>query len=165
MITLEKSGVIPGPDEEPVESVRRMIPGEVQDRNPKAAEYLQLLGALEAELEKAMHAIARNALPDLEESIANQQVLSSRLTALVNELCVPLEAEGLTYQVQMDENLKQQIHSASDSLQKLNRRYAALLKHSSRSVALMAALFSSFRGEIQEASGSRSKYQTWSCQM
>jgi hypothetical protein len=58
-----------------------------------------------------------------------------------------------------------QIHSASDSLHRLNQRYAALLQHSSRSVALMTALFNSLRGQIQEASGPRLKYQTWSCQM
>lgn len=112
-----------------------------------------------------MQAIAQNALSDLEESVACQQVLSSRLTVLVNEICVPLEADPSTSQACLDENVKHQIYAASDSLQKLNRRYAALLQHSSRSVALMAALFSSVKGQFQEASGPRLKYQTWSCQM
>jgi hypothetical protein len=61
--------------------------------------------------------------------------------------------------------MKQQIRSASQTLQRLNQRYAALLRHSSRSVAQMASLFSSFQGKFQEASGPRLKHQTWSCQM
>jgi len=112
-----------------------------------------------------MHAIAQNALPDLEESVASQQALSSRLTALVNEICVPLEAEASASQTLLNENAMQQIRIASESLRNLNRRYAALLQHSSRSIALMAALFNSVKGQIKEASGPRLKYQTWSCQM
>ena len=142
-----------------------MTSGGIQDRNQMAAEYLQLLGCLAGELERAMHAIAENALPDLEESVANQQDLSSRLTVLVNQICIPLEAEATGSQASVDQSLIGQIRSASDSLQHLNRRYAALLQHSSRSVALMTALFNSLRGQIQEASGPRLKYQTWSCQM
>jgi hypothetical protein len=142
-----------------------MNSGDAQNRNRKAAEYLQLLGVLSAELEKAMHAIAQNALPDLEESVVNQQALSGRLTSLVNQICIPLETEAPSSQPCIDEDMIRQIRSASDSLQRLNRRYAALLQHSSRSVAQMAALFNSVRGQIQEASGPRLKYQTWSCQM
>jgi len=142
-----------------------MNPGDAQNRDRKAAEYLQLLGVLSAELEKAMHAIAQNALPDLEESVVNQQALSGRLTSLVNQICVPLETEAPGSRPCIDGDMMRQIRSASDSLQKLNRRYAALLRHSSRSVAQMAALFNSVRGQIQEASGPRLKVQTWSCQM
>lgn len=142
-----------------------MISGGVQDRNQMAAEYLQLLGSLASELERAMHAIAENALADLEGSVANQQDLSSRLTLLVNQICIPLEAEATGSQVSVDESLMGQIRSASDSLQILNKRYAALLQHSSRSVALMTALFNSLRGQIKEAPGPRLKYQTWSCQV
>jgi len=124
-----------------------------------------VLGALGGELEKAMHAIAHNALPDLEESVTNQQVLSGRLTSLVNQICIPLETAAPISQRCLDEDMIRQIRSASYSLQQLNRRYAAMLQHSSRSVAQMAALFNSVRGQIQEASGTRLKVQTWSCQM
>jgi hypothetical protein len=142
-----------------------MNSGDAQNRNLKAAEYLQLLGSLAVELEKAMNAIAQNALPDLEESIVNQQALSSRLTVLVNQICVPLKTETPASKPGLDEEMIGQIHTASNSLQQLNRRYAALLQHSSRSVAQMVALFNSVRGQIQEASGPRLKVQTWSCQM
>jgi flagellar biosynthesis/type III secretory pathway chaperone len=137
----------------------------VQDRDLKATEYLQTLRSLTHELEKAMQAIARNALPELEESIDSQQVLSARLNELADDLCVPLQADATISQASLDDEMKQQIRSASQTLQRLNQRYAALLRHSSRSVAQMASLFSSFQGKFQEASGPRLKHQTWSCQM
>lgn len=142
-----------------------MIATAVQVRNGKAVEYLQVLRLLASELERAMQAIAQNALSDLEESVANQQMLSGRLTVLVDELCVPLKVSRLEAPAQVDEDSVRQIRIASDQLQRLNQRYAALLQHSSRSVALMASLFGSFKGQFQEASGPRLKQQTWSCQM
>jgi len=84
---------------------------------------------------------------------------------LVDELCVPLEVSRLETPAPVDEDSVRQIRIASDQLQRLNQRYAALLQHSSRSVALMASLFGSFKGQFQEASGPRLKQQTWSCQM
>jgi hypothetical protein len=137
----------------------------VQDRELKAADYLLSLRSLTSELEKAMQAIARNALPDLEESVATQQMLSSRIRELADDLCVPLEANSTLPPVSLDKDMTIEIRAASDELQTLNQRYATLIRHSSRSVALMAALFSSLKGQIQEASGPRLKHQTWSCQM
>ena len=142
-----------------------MTVASVQDRNQQAVEYLYVLRSLATELERAMQAIAQNRLSDLEDSVANQQMLSGRLGELVRELCVPLEADTAVFQTDTDDDQMRQIFTASAALQKLNQRYAALLKHSSRSVALMASLFSSFKGQFQEASGSRLKHQTWSCQM
>jgi len=137
----------------------------VPDRELQAAEYLQSLRSMTGEMERAMQAIARNALPELEESVANQQALSARLSTLANELCVPLEAKAAISQTSVDEELMSQIRNAMGTLQNLNRRYAALLQHSSRSVAVMASLFNSFKGQFQEASGPRLKHQTWSCQV
>jgi hypothetical protein len=141
-----------------------MISAGVQDREARAAEYLQSLHSLTMELERAMQAIAHNALSELEESVANQQVLSAQLGVLADELCVPLKASA-TRQTYADEDMMRRIHDAAGKLEKLNRQYAALLKHSSRSVALMSSLFGSFQGQFQEASGPRLKHQTWSCQM
>jgi len=142
-----------------------MLAAAQQERNDKAAEYLQLLRSLAAEMEVAMQSIARNSLSEFEDSVASQQLMSSRLVALVNELCIPLESNPSTSEARMDECMIHQIQGASETLQALNRRYAALLQHSSRSVAQMTSLFSSFQGQFQEASGPRLKHQTWSCQM
>jgi hypothetical protein len=135
------------------------------DRNLQAAEYLQLLRALAGEIERAMQAITNNHLSDLEESVENQQGISARLSVLVNDICVPLQAGPSSSHDSFDDSVMNQIQTASNTVQKLNQRYAALLQYSSRSVALMVSLFSSVNGQIQEASGPRLKYQTWSCRM
>jgi hypothetical protein len=136
-----------------------------QDRDRIAAEYLQLLEALRGELDKAMRAIANNALAQFEESIASQQILSARLVVLAEKLSPSLKAESATPPIPVNDDLMHRILIAGYSLQKLNRTYAALLHHSSRSTAAMVSLFASIRGQFQEASGPRLKYQTWSCQM
>ena len=69
-----------------------MKPAGVQDRDLKAAQYLQSLHELAHELERAMQAIAHNALAEFEESIANQQSLCFRLGELANDISAPLEA-------------------------------------------------------------------------
>ena len=142
-----------------------MTANAVQDRNGKAAEYLQLLQSLASEMQKAMQAIAHNALPDLEESVASQQIMSARLLVLADEISPSLKTNSATSATGIDEDMLQQVQAAGAALQKLNRRYAALLQHSSRSIALMASLFSSYKGQLKEASGPRLKHQTWSCQM
>jgi hypothetical protein len=137
----------------------------VRDRELQAAEYLQSLRSMTSEMERAMQAIAHNTLPELEESVANQQILSVRLGTLANDLCVPLEAKDTISHTNVDVELMSQIRGAMGTLQNLNRQYAALLQHSSRSLAVMASLFNSAKGQFQEASGPRLKHQTWSCQM
>lgn len=141
-----------------------MIAVSVRTRTVQAGEHLQLLRSLAQELERAMQAIARNDIDALELSIANQQEMSSQLNALAEETkaspaALPFSSDSI------DPDLTQQIRAASGELQQLNLRYSILLQHSSRSVALMASLFSSFRGEFKEASGIRLSRQTWSCQM
>jgi hypothetical protein len=116
-------------------------------------------------MEKAMRAIAHHALSDLEESVASQQIMSARLLVLADEISPSLKSNSAVSQAGEDQDIMLQVQTAGDTLQKLNRRYAALLQHSSRSVALMASLFSSYKGQIKEASGPGLKHQTWSCRM
>jgi hypothetical protein len=142
-----------------------MTANAVRDRNSMAQEYLELLQSLASEMQKAMQAIAHNALPDLEESVASQQIMSARLLVLADEISPALNSNPAVSPAGLDAEMMQQVRVAGDSLKNLNRRYAALLQHSSRSVALMASLFNSYKGQFKEASGPRLKHQTWSCQM
>ncbi len=142
-----------------------MIAAGPQDRNRQATEYLQILRSLTSELKLALYAISHNALSDFEESVVDQEVLSTRLSMLAAELSSSRTANPMTSLTGIESDLKSQILAAAEELQTLNRSYAALLQHSSHSVALMASLVGSFKGQFQEASGPRSKYQTWSCQM
>ena len=141
-----------------------MTTTEVQEGKGKQEEHLQILFSLAHELERAMQAIAHNSLSELEDSVANQQALSDRLVELGRDVNRRFK-KGADDQVQVDADLMQQVRNASATLQTLNRRYSALLQHSSHSVGLMVSLFSSFGGQIKEGSGSRLKHQTWSCQI
>lgn len=142
-----------------------MIETVVQDRNSKLAEYLQLLRLMAFELNRAMQAMVQNSPTGLEDSLANQQIFSDRLGELADDLCRPANDRFISTSPDTDNGMTDQIRAASDALQTLNRRYAALIKHSSHSVALMVSLFSSFQGQMQEDSGSRLKQHTWSCQI
>lgn len=135
------------------------------DRDGKVEEYLQLLRSLARELERAMHAISRNELSEFEESVANQQELSSRLGELASCLNQVESSSQDSQGIATDDGLMLQIGIASAALQSLNQRYAALIAHSSRSVAMMVSLFNSFKGNLQEVPGARPKLQTWSCQV
>ena len=137
----------------------------VQDRNSKLEEYLQLLGSMAFELERAMSAISGNSIQALEESLANQEAFSTRLVELADDLSRPSRPEMPVVRGAGDDTLLARVQAASSELQSLNRRYAALLQFSSHSVAMMVSLFSSYQGQIQEVSGPRLKYQTWSCQI
>ncbi|HEX4031297.1 MAG TPA: hypothetical protein VHX20_13090 [Terracidiphilus sp.] len=142
-----------------------MIAADVRTRSVKAEEHLQLLRLLATELERAMDAMSRNDLPELEDSIANQQDLGRQLVQLADELSA---ASRPSYPMPFqsgDSDVMQEIRNATGDLQRLNFRYSVLLEHSSRSVALMASLFTSFQGQLQEDSGARPKHQTWSCRM
>jgi hypothetical protein len=142
-----------------------MIETVVQDRNIKLEEYLQLMRLMAFELDRAMKAIGDNSLQALEDSIANQQVFSDRLGELAEDLRCPAPERPLPLAAHADRGLMAQIGAASEALQSLNRRYSALLKHSSHSVAMMVSLFSSFQGKMQEDSGVRWQQHTWSCRI
>jgi hypothetical protein len=136
---------------------------EPQIRNGKAGEHLHLLRALALELQRAMAAIAASDLPELEDSVANQQELSARLTLIAEDWATSLKSDPAAWFEGVDASLRDQIRSAAAELRKLNLRYSLLLQHSSRSVALMTSLFRSFRGQLQEAPGAGLHKQTWSC--
>ena len=142
-----------------------MISTGIEDRNEKLEEYLQLLNSMAFEVERAMSAISRNSIDALEESLANQEAFSTRLVELADDLSTPSMPEATAGPDRGDSRIMRQVRTASDRLQSLNRRYAALLKFSSHSVALMVSLFSSYQGQLREGSGARAKLQTWSCQI
>jgi hypothetical protein len=142
-----------------------MIAVDVRTRSVKAGEHLQLLRSLASELERAMDAMSRNDLQELEDSVANQQELSQQLGRLADELGSSVQTVCPIPPQSADTDLMGEIRTATGELQRLNFRYSVLLQHSSRSVALMASLFTSFQGQLQEASGPRLKHQTWSCRV
>lgn len=142
-----------------------MIATQVEDRNAKLGEYLEHLQSMALELERSMQAIGENSLVPLEDSIANQQMLATRLSDLARSLSTSSAQAPKAVAGSDDKALMLNIRSAAEKLHNLNQSYAALLRHSSHSVGLMISLFRSFRGQMQEDSGAGLKQQTWSCQM
>jgi hypothetical protein len=135
------------------------------DREQQAREYLSVARSLITELERAVQAISCNAVSDLEESIAEQEILTARLMVLRRQLWVRNDSHPAIVQPALDWELAKEVVVAHAELQGLNRIYEAVLGYSSHSASLMASLLNSFKGHFQEASGPRLKYQTWSCQM
>ncbi len=127
-----------------------------------AANYLQQLQALAFEIAVATDAIAANALPSLQESVAKQEMLCSSLASMANALSEGLRSSDQPSHSGIDPAFKLKIRAATETLQQLNLKYAALLKHSGKSIALLILLCTSHSGQFPEARGLRSKQQTWS---
>ena len=137
----------------------------LQSRDQIAASYLQQMQALAFEISVAMDAIAANALPKFQESVARQEMLCAGLASMANTVSNGFRALDHPLPSSADAEIQRKIRAASGAIRELNLQYAALLKHSGKSIALLALLCRSHQGQFQEARGSRLKHQTWSCQM
>jgi hypothetical protein len=137
----------------------------LQTRDEIAAKYLQQLQELAFEISVATGAIAANALPRFQESVAKQEMLCAclvKLASTVGEGFGPSEQPSFSG---IDPAVEKKIRAASGTIRELNLQYAALLRHSGRTIALLASLCRSHTGQFQEARGPRLKHQTWSCEM
>jgi hypothetical protein len=137
----------------------------LQTRDRIAARYLQQLQALAVEISVATDAIATNALPRFQESVAKQEMLCSDLATMANTVSEGIRSSHQPLVEHIDAAVEMKIRATSKAIRELNLQYAALLKHSGKSIALLSLLCNSHTGRFQEARGSRLKYQTWSCEM
>lgn len=142
-----------------------MNDGAPETRDRMAAVYLQQLQELAGELCVATDAIAANALARFQDSVARQEVLCASLTCMAGRVSEELRSPNRLQSSSIDSSLQSKIHVAGETLRELNLRYAALLKHSGKTIALLASLCNSHTGRFQEARGPRLKHQTWSCEM
>jgi len=134
-------------------------------RDQLAAAYLQEMQALAREISISMDTIAANALPKLQDSIAKQEMLCSSLACMAHAVSDGFKPSAQPYFSGIDAAVEKKIGATRKTLLDLNLKYAALLKHSGRTIALLSTLCKSHTGQFQEARGPRSKYQTWSCEM
>lgn len=137
----------------------------LQTRDQIAAAYLQHMQELGHEISAAMDAIASNAIPEFQESVARQEMLCASMAAMANTVGEGFRSSKETTLAGIDPAVEFKIRAASKAILELNLQYSALLRHSSRSIALLALLCRSYTGEVQEARGPRLKHQTWSCEM
>jgi hypothetical protein len=134
-------------------------------RDRIAATYLQQLQTLALEISVAMDAISSNALSRLQDSIAKQEMLCAGLVTMANTVSEGLRSPAQPLFSSIDPAVELKIRATSLSIRELNLQYAALLKHSGKSIALLASLCRSHTDQFQEARGARLKRQTWSCEM
>ena len=130
-----------------------------------AASYLQQMQELAFEISVATDAIATNALPRLQESVAKQEMLCASLATMISVFGDGSAASEKHLTPCNDAAIKSKIQAARLAVVELNLQYAALLKHSGKSITLLISLCRSHTGRSQEARGPRSKQQTWSCEM
>lgn len=137
----------------------------IQTPDELAASYLQQLQELALEISVATDAIAANALTRLQESVAKQEMLCISLATMANAFGDGSAASEKLVTQLSDTTIKSKIRSGRRAVVELNLQYAALLKHSGKSISLLISLCRSHTGRSQEARGPRSKQQTWSCEM
>lgn len=134
-------------------------------RDQIAATYLQHMQDLAFEISIAMEAIAANAMPKFQESVARQEMLCASLATTANTVSKGLRTCERPSPTCVDREVEEKIRATGAAIRELNLQYAALLKHSGRSIAILASLCTNHTGRFQEARGSRLKHQTWSCEM
>jgi hypothetical protein len=137
----------------------------LQTRDEIAVIYLQQLQELAFEISAATDAIAANALSKFQQSVARQEMLCSSLASMANTVGEGLRSSQQPSRSGIDSTVEARIRAASSTLHELNLQYAALLRHSGRSIAVLASLCRTHTGQFQEARGPRLKHQTWSCEM
>ena len=137
----------------------------VQKRDDLSDIYLQQLQALAFEISVATNAIAGHALTTLQDSVAKQEMLCASLATIAYALGDGSRLSEQPLVPGPDSAVEVKIRAARRAVRELNLQYAALLKHSGRSIALLISLCRSHTGRFQEARGPRLNHQTWSCEM
>jgi hypothetical protein len=135
-----------------------------QPTNDHSERYVKQLEELISEINLSMKAVANNSLDALKESIANQEFLCANLAASgfadgrlkqLSQSPLPVSESAIDIT----------IFEASNTIRQLNLQYAALLKHSGRTINLLSALCSSHTGTSNQIHIAGSKQQTWSCEI
>lgn len=122
--------------------------------------YLQQLDVLSVELETGFRALAKEDLARLNASVAQQEILTAGLTALLRTLS---DEEKLC--IRASESARSRMLAVANKLRTSNLKLSALLKHSARSVAVFQTLCRSHSGLLREQDCSSLRSPTWSCEM
>lgn len=134
-------------------------------REQLAATYLEHLEALAFEISVAMKAITANEIVRFRDSVAQQEMLCAVLATMERTIRERLHPSDPAVPAFGDVAVEQKIRATIGAIRQLNLQYGALLKHSGRSIALLASLCKTHTGQVFEINGTRSNRQTWSCEM
>jgi hypothetical protein len=128
-----------------------------------AAVYLERLEVLASAISDAIRAISANSHMNLRETVSRQEALCDELWAMTG-----LEAQRAGFSVsalvQEGSAIGARIQVTAQSVQRLNLEYAALLRQSGKTIALLASLCQSHSDILCNSICSDAGRQTWSCE-
>ena len=130
-----------------------------------AEECLDSLHDLAGHLDGAMDAIVKRQLPALQTSLYLQQATCARLADIRHRSNHGSSRAPEREVTEAEPDLSIEIKAATESLLILNSRYSALLKHSRETLRLLAGLYGSYRGSVQQSPRIQASLQTWSCEI
>jgi len=116
------------------------------------------------EIADAIEAIAANALGRLQASVARQEALCFRLQILAAADSASRRATTPEAAAPHAAKLALAHGSSREScrmLQAVTREYAAVLRHSGKTIALLDSLCRGYRGAFPSASGGESDHPMW----
>ncbi len=132
-------------------------------RRREQLEHLAQVHALSQAIASAISAIEKNDLPQLETHVAAQETMCNRLSGTKGIFPLSPKASAAA-NGNPETQLQQELRQAHVALAQLNRVYAALLKRSSRSVGLMAALYRQGAGYDRSPAPAPQRH-SWSCEV
>jgi hypothetical protein len=139
-------------------------PGTIVPTDAEA--YLAEIQALTAELQRAMAAIATNAVSDFEDSVVRQREACERLHTLKasRRVADPQTTTAEPAWTEADQGTR--ISAATTALKLANLQYATLVKHFRETARMLAGVFRGYGGPA----GSpfcmhRVEHSTWSCEL
>jgi hypothetical protein len=132
-----------------------------QGREAGRADHVLKMHELAREMRSAISALERNDLPEFQRHLANQEVISAELDAglrAVISRCGDSQGTGPRFSVEKD------FYHAAGQLAQVNRIFAAVLRRSVRSAALLGALYQSSAGAYGNTSAVAER-RTISCEV
>jgi hypothetical protein len=129
-------------------------------RHQEQLQHLAQVRALIEAIESGILAIEKNDLARFETHLAEQEVISNRLSAIPLTSATLADAEE-----EPDEQTFQEIRRTHLKLAQLNRVYAAVLKSANRSVTLIVTLYRSYREGYDQGSPSQPRPHSLSCEV
>lgn len=131
-----------------------------------AEAYLAEIQGLTGELQRAMAAIAANAVSDFEDSVVRQQEACERLHTLKASRCVADFETPTAEPAWADVDQGTRISAATTALKLANLQYAMLVKHFQETARMLAGVFRGYGGSAGPPFRMhRAEHSTWSCEL
>jgi len=135
--------------------------GSVRFRILDSSEYLTVLQALTGAVQDGIEALASNRLQEFKEHLARQEDYCARLQDTMRRQAVA-DPNGPAFSLVPDDTRSgETIRTEHRRLSEMNRRYAALLRRSNRSIGLLASLSRSYLDDFDATGPHPSRRLEW----